>query len=177
MHMFPSHSHVQPNSNSYQGFCCFLCTTLSYQFTLGSHIFQNKSTSVQWCKGDHDCCWDFQLFGKLKSHLDRISFILTKSVYRKLFIWNFTIIRRSIWVRKYLSYWMLCNHWPIAGLPLTIVATKNSKHSQKNIGQTGLTKGSNIFSRRKKYFGQYGQTILATTKTLRFYNGHDRGVL
>ena len=42
--------------------------------------------------------------------------------------------------------WNIC--WPV--LPLTIVATKNSKLSQKNIGQNGLTKWSNIFSRLLK---------------------------
>ena len=35
-------------------------------------------------------------------------------------------------------------------LPLTVLATKNSKLSQKNIGQNGLTKWSNIFSRLLK---------------------------
>ena len=30
-----------------------------------------------------------------------------------------------------------------------------------------------IFQTVENYFGQYGQTILATTKTLRFYNGHN----
>ena len=30
-----------------------------------------------------------------------------------------------------------------------------------------------IFHTLKIYFGQYGQTILATTKALRFYNGHN----
>ena len=30
-----------------------------------------------------------------------------------------------------------------------------------------------IFQTLKNYFGQYGQTIFATTKTLRFYNGHN----
>ena len=37
-------------------------------------------------------------------------------------------------------------------LPLTIVATINLKLSQKNIGQSGLTKWSNIFSRLLKIF-------------------------
>ena len=59
-------------------------------------------------------------------------------------------------------------------LPLTVLATKNSRLSQKKYWPKWSDQMIKyIFQTLKKYFGQYGQTILATTKTLRFYNGND----
>ena len=59
-------------------------------------------------------------------------------------------------------------------VPLTIVATKNSKISQKKYWPKWSDQMIKyIFQTLKKYFDQRGQTILATTKTLRFYHGHN----
>ena len=66
-------------------------------------------------------------------------------------------MKRKVWIlvfSKLYSYFETGSVYMSSELPLTIVATK-------------------IQTFPKKYFGQHGQTILATTKTSRIYNSHN----
>ena len=86
----------------------------------------------------------------------------------KLKIFSLLIKYHVGWTtRTLMSFWSCLHYrWP---LRLQKFKTFSRKYWPKLSDQ--MIKY--IFHILKNYFGQYGQTILATTKTLRFYSGHN----